>query len=702
MKKDDEFALKNEEYDDDARAVKESELLPIFKAMDFSGDIQPLEDFETPEPIATDLQLRKKQEGKISETKELIKKKIPFFSGSNKKVRAAMIALASLLAVAIVALGIKGYINGKKNDSPVSMIYSSGKTSFIRLENEDSFKANNVSEVKVSSDRMKIFYSVNTKSKIGKHDIKYIDASKRTSLNNGGSLICSGVDDGWSVNNDGTFLCYNTTVSGVKQCYFYSVAETKAKQLPSGIDEMFLPSSGDVIYFTRRNGSIYSLHRMRFGEDASNVASEISHVKFCNSDDGFEIIYTVEADKGQTFDVYSVRNLEKPVQICSGASEVYLNDYTYGGNLYYFKSSNSAVDWHDFVNDSFFETDMKLERPSEGDYMKEYGFIIKRYILDKSAYNNAVAKYENKLRRDEIRAELDKIDFDLAFDGEYTCNVYNQYTNKILATGVSLNNVLNFAQTGTPRVILRKSVIKVENKFDMNELVKYANKSNAEKASDYVRENVRESYETSDDCVYAWYDGNKVFTETITDYSGKDTDFFMSEGLTVYALAERKLYCTDVKNNKVNPRALISENVSGCEVSGEFIYYRTTDIDDNSTVSRYGADKKAEKIADNVVEYIIMDNNSVMTFSQQADSTMTVGIYKDGKYQKIAENIVMEHFMRSGDTVAYINLNSESKTANAGDLYYYKVGSTPVKFESDVTDLKYINDNFSFKNKSES
>ncbi|MCQ2484448.1 MAG: hypothetical protein MJ168_03830 [Clostridia bacterium] len=702
MKKDDEFALKNEEYDDDARAVKESELLPIFEAMDFSGDIQPLEDFETPEPIATDLQSKKRQEGKISETKELIKKKIPFISGSNKIFRALLVTVASLLAVGIVILGVKGFIRSRQNDSPVGMIYSSDKTTFIRLENEDTFKTDDIKDVKVSADGMKIFYSVNTKSKIGKYDIRYIDVTKRSSLKNGGGLVCSGVDEGWSVNNDGTFLCYSTSVSGLKQCYFYSVADMKAKQLPSGIVEMFLPSSGDVIYFTRQNGSIYSLHRMRYGEDASNVASEISHVKFCDSADGFEVIYTVASEQEQTFDVYSVKNIESPSQICSAASEVYLNDYSFGGNLYYFKSSNAAVDWHDFVNDPYYEKDMTLERPSEGDYMKEYGFIIKRYILDKSAYNNAVAAYENKLKRDAIREKLDKIDFDLAFDGEYTCNVYNQYTNKILATGVSLNNVLSFADNGIPRVILRKSVIKVENKFDMNELVKYADRSNAESASDYVRDNVRKSYETSNDCVYAWFDGNKVITGTISDYKGKDTEFYMSSGLSVYALSGRKLYCTKVENAQIKPRALVAENVAECEVSGDCIYYRTTDIDEHSTLYRFGAEANAEKIADNIFDYIIMNNGSVMAFSQEADGTITVGSYADGKYNKIAENIAMEHFVRNGNTVAYINLSGESKTANAGDLYYCTSGGSPIKCESDVTNLKYIKDNLSAKTISES
>ena len=77
MKENDEFSLKNEEYEDDARAVKESELLPIFEAMDFSGDIQPLEDFEIPEPVMADLQSKKKTE---AEKITIKKKTLPILS----------------------------------------------------------------------------------------------------------------------------------------------------------------------------------------------------------------------------------------------------------------------------------------------------------------------------------------------------------------------------------------------------------------------------------------------------------------------------------------------------------------------------------------------------------------------------------------------------------------------------------------------
>ena len=45
MKNNDGFEnIYSNSFNDDARAVSESELLPIYEGMEFSGDIQPVED----------------------------------------------------------------------------------------------------------------------------------------------------------------------------------------------------------------------------------------------------------------------------------------------------------------------------------------------------------------------------------------------------------------------------------------------------------------------------------------------------------------------------------------------------------------------------------------------------------------------------------------------------------------------------------
>lgn len=693
MKKDDEFGFKNEEYDDDARAVKESELLPIFEAMDFSGDIQPLEDISVPEPVMADFDQRKKNEPKSSEkVRDFKKKKIPVFTGLNKSIHIVLVAALLIIIIGGGAFGIYSAVNNGTNEAPIQSIYSSDKTSFLNCGTDKVYEISNAENVVVSKDGKKVFYSVNASSKTGKYDIKYVDASKKSSLKKGGRTICTGVDEDWSVNADGTYVCYSVTKYDNRQYYLFGTEENESEEIASEVEEAFLPKTGDTVYFTRRNGSIYSLHRKRFSTNSESVASKISFVKFCNSDDGFEILYTVETGNEEDIDIYSVKNYDEPVQICDGVSEAYINDYVYGGNLYYFKKNASTVNWQDFITDSYYESDMKLEKPVESDYMTEYGFIIKRYILDKSAYSTAKEKYNAKLLRDEIRAELDQMDFGLAAGDGYNCHVYNSVTNKLLLTGVSLKNVLAFAEKDSPRIIVRKSVINVEDKLTMDELVKVAKSSSAASAVDYARGKVEDSFELSDECIYAIYDGSKVLNYGVQGYNLKNAAFKLDSKKMLYVLAGTKLYYNEVSTKGIGENTLVASGVSDCTVQNGIAYYMRPDDSEVMCLYSYSTDSGEKKLCSDVCSYVVRDNGNVIAFSKQGDDTenVTVGIYDGKTYKKIDSDISLNHFAYTDSSISYIKNIGNSEIANAGDMYIYFDGAEPEKVASDVTDIKYI------------
>ena len=695
MKKDDEFALKNEEYDDNARAVNESELLPIFEAMNFSGDIQPLEDIEVPEPVTADFQRKKKTELKGSDkNRDLKKKKIPVISGLNKITQIIIAAAVALIIIGAASFGIYSAVNNGTNVLPVKTIYSSDRNTFVDIGNGKEYEISEAQDIRVSEDGKKVYYSRNTSSRTGKYDIKYVNAEKLGSLKKGGSNICTGVDEGWTVNADGSFMCYSVTKSREKKFYIFNAETGKSEEISSEIEEVFLPPAGDVVYFTRRNGSIYSLHRMRYGEKPENVASKISFVKFFSSDKNFEILYTVATGKEENVDVYSVKNFDKPVQICSDASEVYLNDYVCGGNLYYFKKSKSAVNWQDFVNDSYYEADMKLKSPVESDYMIEYGFIIKRYILDKTAYDAAKAKYNAKLQRDEIRDELDKIDFGLAAGSDYNCYVYNNTTNKMLATGVALKNILAFSETESPRIVFRKSVISVENKISMDELVKLSDNSGAASACDYARGNVEDSFEMSDECIYAVYDGSKVIQYGVGGYKSKNTRFMLDSKKMLYALEDSKLYCNEITGKGIGENHLISGSVSECEIKNGFAYYMKSTGTDFSTLCRYSAENGEQCIGENVYSYVSLGDDKIVIFSKQDDESegVVIGLFDGKNYSEIDRDVSLDHFRYTDNSVSYIKNIGNSDVVNAGDMYIYTVGGKPKRIGSDVTDIEYISE----------
>lgn len=697
MKKDDEFPLKNEEYDDDAQAVNESELLPIFEAMNFSGDMQVLEDIEAPEIVTVAFQQKKKSELKNSDKRDLKKKKIPFISGLNKKTKIAVLSVLAFLIVCGAVFGVLTAVRGKADIKPLTAIYSSDKTTFIDVGTEKKYQLSDVQDLKVSADGTRVYYSTGTSSRTGKFDIRFINTEKISSLKKGGKNICAGVDEDWSVNADGHFLCYSITKNSEKICYIFDAETGKSEEVATEFEEFFLPPQGDTVYFTRRNGSIYSLHRKRFGEASENVASKISYVKFCATEKDHEVLYTVETGENAKVDVYSVKNYDTPAKICDGASEVYLNDYVCGGNLYYFKKNSSHVDWQDFVQDNYFESDMKLSKPEESDYMTEYGFFIKRYILDKNAYDTAKQKYNAKLQRDEIRAELDKIDFGLASGETYSCYVYNNVSNKLLANGVALKNIMAFAVKDTPRIVFSKSVISVDNKISMSELVDIAESEGVANAGDYAREQVEYSYEMSDECIYAMFDGSRVMQYGVQGYKSKNATFLLSSAKNLYVLQNGKLYFNEISSKGIGKNTLAASGVYECEVNGSFVYYLKKTDKENSALFRYSKDSGEEKLGDKIYSFVVTQSGKVLAFSENNEQSdrVSLSVFDGTKLVKTDKDISLNHLIYNDSSVAYIKNIGGSDITNAGDMYICTLGDTPKKVSSDITDIRYIRDNSS-------
>lgn len=690
MKDNDEFRIDNNEYDDDARAVNESELLPIYDAMKFSGDIQPVEDFIIPDYEKAP---RPKERGDNKKT-ETKKKTNPIISALNtvpKKIVAFLVA--AVVAVSAIAGITVGVINSGKNELPVKSVYAVGSKMQLMLADGEAYSISGAQEIKVSDNSMMLYYSKNTSSKTGKFDLRAVNVSKKSSLKKAGSLIDNGIDEGWQINSDGSFLCYSKTESGIKSFYLYSAETGKTQLVSSDIEEVFLPSNGDVVYFTRRIGSVYSLHRVRYGEEPQNVKSGIDYVNFCDSDDGFEVLYTVQTGNELNVDVFLVKNYDEPVEICSDVSEVYANDYSYKGNLYYFTKNNSTVNWQDFINDSYFESDINLQRPVEGDYLVEKGFIFKRYVLDTAAYNAAKNRYEAKQRRDSIREELNKIDLGLSVKDEYTCYVYNGLTTKKLASGIMLDNVVAYSVTEAPRLVYRKSVIAVENKITMDKLMDISSDGNVSDAIDYVRDTVGGSYDLSNDCIYTWYDGTKVLEYNVNGYDVSKTEFILASGSTMYALTEGELYFSEISESALSTGTLIDTSVSDCSFADGYLYYEKAVTPEKISLYRHSVKDSKKHICDDLYSYFLTDSDYVLLLTkQQADNElMDIAVFSDGKYTAIDTDVSLKNFVYNGKNFAFIKNVGTSEIHNAGEMYIYTPEDGVKKCSDDVTQTVYVN-----------
>lgn len=695
MNKDDEFKLNNNEYDDDARAVKESELLPIYEVMNFSGDIQPLEDFKTPEPERVEYQQKKKAETKGTERKREKERETTTVGSAIKRIVQIVVAAAiSLVIIGVAGFGIYTAMQNRHVSSPAKMIYSSGGATYLALLNDKTFEIGDAQNIKASRDGSLIYFCKTTSSKTGIYDIKLVDASKKNSLKRGGSAICIGAEEDWNINADGTLLYYCKKEKGVTKYYLYNAKDGKSVEIASEVEEVFLPTNGDIIYYTRRVDSTYSLHRFKYGEPSTMVASGVGYVKFCDSDEGSEVIYTAPVDEAGEADVFSVKQSAEPVMIASKVSEVYLNDYVFGGNLYYFKKRTSNVSWQDFINDKYAESDAAMKKPVESDYMIEYGFFIKRYLLNESAFDAAKAGYKAKLKRDAVREALDKLELGMDVSDAYDCCVYNAFSTQILATGVYLDNVLAHSPTGAPRIVVRKSVINVKDKISMDKLMSLTDGTDATDALDYVRRNVGRSHTVSDECVYSWFDGNKVQQYGFTDYKDSKTIFYPATSSVLYGFFDGKLYCDEIADNKFGRPQKLAEGVSECAVYDSFAYYQKQSENGESSLYRYSPETGEQHLGDNISSYIVTDKNSVilLSVSENTQSLMNMGLFDGKEYKSVDTDISINHFIYNKNTAAYLKIPNDDSSRESGDMYICTVGSKPVSAGSNVSDIKYIND----------
>ncbi len=683
----DELIKKEEINEDESQAVQKSELLPIYENMGFAGDIQPLEDVEIPDEVKLSI-LGKKTENRIEKKKHKQKK----FSGFRmpKITSVPKIIIVAILVLAVIGGGFAvANVASQKadaNKAGVVDVYTTPTNSAVMVFSDGTTKeVPSAQKAMVSDDGRYLYYTRSTASKTGKYDLYLLDSWSRKSVKKGGQIIEIGVDDDWQINSDGSVALYGVTQNSEKSYYIFDAERKDSELISDSVKQAYLPYSGDVVYFTHGDAN-NSLQRKRLGEKAELVANNVSFVRMAKGDDGFEVIYTIPSGTSLNVDVYMTDGVSEPKLVSKNVSEVYLDNYVYGGNLYYFIKDNANVNWQDFIDDSLYDTDATLEKPVEGDYMIEKGFIFKRYVLDSDAYNKAVSAYNEKMIRDTVRAALSDLDLGLAVKDEYTCYAYSDSKSTKLVNGVTLDNIIEFTSTGEPRIIYRKSTIGVDNKISMDKLVSITKSDGVDSAMNYVNDIVYDSYELSNNCNYAWFDSNKVLSYEIKDYSLNKTTFLFGSRDMMYAVCDGDLYCNEISSLELSKKVLVDTDVDEYSVEENFIYYLKKESDSSNSLYRYSKDAGKEKIADNVYSYFVSGENVIVMSRNTERDTIDVGAFDSTSFKAIDTEISLDKFMYTEESFSYMK-NYTAKFG--GDMYNCVFGGETKKIASNAVNILY-------------
>ena len=253
---------------------------------------------------------------------------------------------------------------------------------------------------------------------------------------------------------------------------------------------------------------------------------------------------------------------------------------------------------------------------------------------------------------------------------------------------MTLENIVEFAKDGDPRLIYRKSVIGIGNSITMDELAEITTKSNVQKAMDYIRNVVQNSYDVSDSCFYSWYNGSRVLEYEVNGYDLDRTGFVFSDGGELYAVSESELYFNQPENSEMSSKRLIDSNVSDCVSVGSSMYYEKLDATGTKTLYKFTPKGGKAEVCKNLYSYFAVSDTFVIVLTRQDNSEelMSVGIYDGKGYAVVDSDLSLNNFIYSGQSFAYI----KNYKSGSGELYSYSLTNGAVKCGDGVTQILYF------------
>lgn len=655
-------------------------------------DIQPVEDLPVEEfiPFEDNTGFEKKEDEDASEEKK------------EKKHRLKTALKAVVVLVVLCAVAFAGYMVFFRDNSHCAVaVYQKGSKVEVLLDNQKTIELEDVVEAKISTDGNYLVYSQNSSSKTGKFDLRMIELKERSSVKNKGTVAVQGADKGWAASADGSYIYYSTTEEGIIHYYAYVTAKKESESIASNAS-MSYPPNGDVFYFTRESGGLTQIFRVRLGEKPTAIDN--ADIVRPYSDNNIQEIFYLIKNSDSTYKVCKVSGDSEPITIAENVSEVSLDDYSVGGNLYYFVKNEANLNWTDFIADEYAYDDSVMKEPKEEDYKYTVGFIFKREKFDESAYNKAKQNYDEKLVRDSIRQALNQADLENAISSEYKMMLFDGTKSIELVSGIRQEDLLAFSKTGTPKIIVQKSEISTENKTNIDALYDVAVTNGAELAADYALDELHtKGYELSNVCKYIFYNGNNIREYSFAPaYKPETASFLFGGDNAIYTAinidkVHYSIYYSKADGETISSEKQIADSVTEFESDGVNIYYTVSSDNENDNLYIGYPNGKTTLICENAVEHCIRDD-AVYVLKTVQDEKLTQNVdlllFKNDRTEEIDKNVLRKSIVIKEDKVIYLKdfeYYSEGKSNSSGGkmiIYQYSKKTEIGNSVSTIYDVK--------------
>ncbi len=600
--------------------------------------------------------------------------------GKRKNIKTLIAIAAAVIIVTCVFVVIFQVLSGTRAENNSIVVYRSGGEIFVRIDDKQQTVSNmGADNFKCDEENGRVFFTAQSSQSDGLYDLYYIQKD-RSELNKP-KIIDTGIKNGFDVISGKVYYLKLNAHAGANDGCVCDIENNKIEVFASNVDSIYALDTQSKIFFTKMHGDNKVLYSYE-NETPKEICRDIVSVFSYNNTERPHILYERKSqiNAGMT-ELYIAYADSEPEMICDNTYLAMFDDYTAGGNLYYFTSAKESISWSAVISDEYAESDKTVTKPERRDYHSILGFFFQGVSAE---YNEALREYQDKLVRDEIRAALNESVEKGEFSAPvFTAFAYNSNGTFKIAEKIDPKNVYTVSDFGEPKIIFESTEI-IANQSDMGTLVSIAQRSNMAEVIKYARSLVDESVE-SNGMAFAAYGENGAVEYGLPDYDNKKTLFSFSEnGSRIYAFVrdtkgERLNLYTNLISDTLVPSSgeNIDTGISSYNILDDSVLYMKADMGKN-TGDLYSYNGEKTKLSNAANAFTVENSKDIIILKehdlQGSNPTADYYIYNDEE-ELIGTNIIVSSFIFT-DTqkAAYISGDDDGNS-----LYIYSNGdSVPV------------------------
>ncbi len=586
---------------------------------------------------------------------------------AKSRFKKSTVAVAAVIIVVFAAAATAAliFLLSERNKVPdadaQAIVYKSadGATYLSAYGKKHKLTVSDDSSVLITSDGEYLIYTTASAKVSRKYDLYLCGIKNSASAKNGAKLLDYGVEKDFKYNNGTLYYSKQNQDNLSVITTAYDIKKNKKSDIDFAIKDLFLPESGDYVYYLKQLSDSQSLYVYSSSDGSRELVKNAANIHFYDDGENCEILFETGSYNEGEAELFSVSSGNNPVQIATTVSSVLYDSYSPGGNLYYFVKKESPAGWRDIIDDDMAQDDELIKEPNRNDYTFIFGFSI-QYQLDMSKYNR-------KLSRDKIRQALDEQIKDDSFTQGYNLYARTADGSKKIAENVVPDEVFAVSASGESAAVFYMTELS-DSTVRMSDLDSQLGSSSVESVAESAVAAVKACIKKTG---YLYADSHSAQPVKLDAYDGKKADFTISgDKLFVKSFDNSNdtfsLFIHTVTNGVVSAAEMLDTSIKACNIIGTDIWYQRS-VTGSSLCDLYKYSSEKEKIDSEVASFVELSDGSVLIVknfvSSQNGEIADIYLYDSKKTSLISEKAELKNMKYSDKGIAFMR--------SGGDLCIY-------------------------------